>query len=157
VPQPQTPLTLLDACAVVNLYATRCMGDILTAVAGPVAIADVVAREAQFIFRGGAGDDAREREPVDLQPLLDNGLLAVIATDVEEELLTFIDLKRIADQLSSRGTRDLVKSRIRTWCALSQARNDSSWACRSRGRRQMKFLRGTHFDVKTPSPEPGEG
>jgi predicted nucleic acid-binding protein len=92
VPQSRTPLTLLDACAVVNLYATRCMGPILAAVNGPVAIVDVVAREAQFVFRGGAGDDAREREPVDLQLFVNDGLLAVIATEIEEELLTFVDL-----------------------------------------------------------------
>ena len=70
------------------------MGPILAAVGGPVAVADVVAREAQFVLRGGTGDDAREREPVDLQPVLDDGLLAVISSDVEEELLTFIDLSQ---------------------------------------------------------------
>ncbi len=89
---PEEPLTLLDACAVVNLYATRWMGPILAAVAGPVAVTDVVAREAQFVLRGGTGDDAREREPIDLQPLLNDGLLEVISSDIEEELLTFIDL-----------------------------------------------------------------
>lgn len=84
--------TLLDTCAVVNLYATRWMPDILAAVDGPVAIADIVAREAQFVLRGGTGEDAREREPIDLRPLIDAGLLQVIASDLEEELLTYIDL-----------------------------------------------------------------
>ena len=88
------PLTLLDACAVLNLYATRRMGPILAAVDGPVAVADVVAREAQFVLRGGTGEDAREREPVDLQPLLNDGLLEVISSGVEEELLTYIDLSQ---------------------------------------------------------------
>lgn len=98
MPQSQMPLTLLDACAVVNLYATRYMGPILAAVDGPVAIVDSVAREAQFVFRGGDGDDARDREPVDLQPFLPDGLLAVISTDVEEELLTYIDLAAEIDE-----------------------------------------------------------
>lgn len=53
---------------------------------------DTVAREAQYVLRGGSGDDAREREPIDLQPLIDTGLLQVIATGVEEELLTYMDL-----------------------------------------------------------------
>ena len=70
------------------------MGQILAAVDGPFAVVDVVAREAQFVLRGGTGEDAREREPVDLQPLLDDGLLEVISTEVEEELLTFIDLSQ---------------------------------------------------------------
>jgi hypothetical protein len=70
------------------------MGLILAAVGGPVAVADAVAREAQFVLRGGIGEDARERDPVDLQPLLADGLLAVISSDVEEELLTFVDLSQ---------------------------------------------------------------
>lgn len=89
---PQPTLTLFDACAVVNLYATRWMEQILTTVGGPVAIADVVEQEAQFVYRGGSGDDAREREPVNLQPLIASGALTVISTTDEDELLTFIDL-----------------------------------------------------------------
>jgi hypothetical protein len=91
---PSERLTLLDACAVVNLYATRWMGSILTATGGPFAIVDVVAREAQYVLRGGTGDDAKEREPVDLQPLFSEGLLDKISTENEEELLTFIDLSQ---------------------------------------------------------------
>jgi predicted nucleic acid-binding protein len=94
VREPEAPLTLLDACAVLNLYATRWMGSILAAVGGPVGVAEVVAREAQFVLRGGDGEDAREREPVDLQPLLNDSLLQVISSDVEEELLTFVDLSQ---------------------------------------------------------------
>jgi predicted nucleic acid-binding protein len=53
---------------------------------------DVVAREAQYVFRGGVGEDARERELIALQPVVDDGLLEVLSTDDEEELLTFIGL-----------------------------------------------------------------
>jgi predicted nucleic acid-binding protein len=91
---PVPPLTLLDACAVINLYATRTMEPIVASVDGPVAVADVAVAEAGFVFRGGSGDDARERDPVDLQPLLVSGALSIIATTDEEELLTFIDLAR---------------------------------------------------------------
>ena len=96
--QSPQPLTLLDACAVVNLYATRRMGAILVANGGTFAVVDVVAREAQNVYRGGSGEDAREREPVALQRLLDEGLLSVLSTDDEEELLTFIDLSAEIDQ-----------------------------------------------------------
>lgn len=70
------------------------MGSILATVDGPVAVADAVARESQFVLRGGTGEDARDREPVDLQPFLNDGLLEVISSDVEEELLTFVDLSQ---------------------------------------------------------------
>ena len=91
---PDPRLTLLDACAVVNLYATRRLGSILIASGGPFAVADVVAQEAQFVLRGGTGKDAKEREPVDLQPLLNEGFLDMISTEDEQELLTFIDLSQ---------------------------------------------------------------
>lgn len=90
--------TLLDACAVVNLYATRWIEPILAANGSSFAVSEVVASEAQFVLRGGPGEDAKEREPVDLGPLLAVGLLEVISTDVEEELLTFIDLLSEIDE-----------------------------------------------------------
>jgi predicted nucleic acid-binding protein len=93
--QSDARYTLLDACAVVNLYATRRMSKIIAAMDGPVAVVDIVAREAQFVWRGGNGDDAREREPVDLQLFFDDGLLSVISSDDEDELLTFIDLTAV--------------------------------------------------------------
>jgi len=94
---PRARVTLLDACAVVNLYATRRMEDILAAVDGPVAVADIVEREAQYVFQGGDGEDAREREPIDLQPWVSQGVLTVIEATHEEELLTFIDLTQELD------------------------------------------------------------
>lgn len=90
-------VTLLDACAVVNLYATRRMEHILAAIDGPVAVADVVEREAQYVFQGGDGEDARERELIDLQPWVSQGVLTVIEVTHEEELLTFIDLTQELD------------------------------------------------------------
>src|SRR5215211_341472 len=90
----ESPLVLLDACSVVNLYACRRTAEIIGAVEAAVAIADLVAGEAQYVLRGGIGDDAREREPVDLRPLVETGMLSVIATDDDAELMTYIDLTR---------------------------------------------------------------
>jgi predicted nucleic acid-binding protein len=68
------------------------MAHILAAVDGPVAVVDVVEREAQYVFRGGDGEDAKERESIDLQPSVAQGALTVIGSTDEEELLTYIDL-----------------------------------------------------------------
>jgi hypothetical protein len=89
--------TLLDTCAVVNLFATRRMAEIIASVQSPVAIVDIVERETQFVRRGGDGEDAKEREPVILTPLIAGGGLSVISTDDEEELLTFVDLTQHLD------------------------------------------------------------
>jgi predicted nucleic acid-binding protein len=94
----RSSLLLLDACAVVNLYASRKMPEILAVIDGTVAIVDTVEREAQYVLRGGKGDDAREREPVELRPLIATGALSVIASDDEAELLTFIDLTQDLDE-----------------------------------------------------------
>lgn len=88
---------LLDACVVVSLYATRQMAAILAASGTPYAIVDAVEREAQFVFRGGDGDDAREREQIDLSPFVSKGLLRGIEVTGEEELLTYIDLTQELD------------------------------------------------------------
>lgn len=97
VPHSGESLTLLDACTVVNVYATRHMESVLTSIGGSVAVVDVVERESQYVFRGGSGDDAREREPIDLQPCIAQGNLAVIGAASEEELLTFVDLTQELD------------------------------------------------------------
>jgi predicted nucleic acid-binding protein len=73
------------------------MRNVLSSIEGRVAIADVVKRESQYVLVGGAGDDALEREAIDLSPMIESGALDVIETDDDEELLTFIDLTRDLD------------------------------------------------------------
>ena len=82
--------TLLDACAVLSLYATRRMAEIVAVVPGPVAVADVVLQEALYIRH--IVEDVSEREPVDLAPLVASRVLSVIGTEDEGELRTFVDL-----------------------------------------------------------------
>ena len=86
--QPRS--TLLDACAVVSLYASRRMADILGAVPTPCAIVDVVEREAQYVLKGGTNDDAREREPVALGEIIAGGIVSIAAAAADEELATYI-------------------------------------------------------------------
>ena len=94
---PSAQLVMLDACAVVNLWACRRMAEIVAVVNGRVAVTEVVRDEAQYVLAGGAGPEALEREPVDLVPLITDGALDVIATADEDELLTFVDLTRQLD------------------------------------------------------------
>ncbi len=87
-------ITLLDACSVVGLFATRRMEEIVAAVPGPVAVVGIVASESQYVFRGGGEADAREREPIDFQSMTGRGAFSIIANGTEEELQTFIDLTK---------------------------------------------------------------
>lgn len=83
-------ITLLDACAVLSLYATGRMDEIISAIPGPVAIADLVRDETLYVRRIVAG--VVERVPVDLEPLIDSGLIVVVSAEEDAELDTFIDL-----------------------------------------------------------------
>lgn len=88
---------LLDACCVLNLYATGCMAEILVAVGARFGVASAVEREALWVFAGGEGDDGAERAPVDLQPLIQAGLLEVLELDSDEELNTFVSFATLVD------------------------------------------------------------
>lgn len=80
------PFALLDACAVINLVATRRATDILRSAASVVGVVDAVRREAGHVRRGGTGDDANDLEAIDLGPLLEAGLLhRVVLTEAEME------------------------------------------------------------------------
>lgn len=81
---------LLDACAVLSLYATQYMTEILDTIGGPVAVVDLVVDEALYIRQIVEGQIELER--VDFGPLIGSGRLDVISAESDEELLTFIDL-----------------------------------------------------------------
>lgn len=97
VEAPRDRLLLIDACVVVNLYATRHMDEIVRALDSPVGIVDIVVREAGYVRRGGSGDDAVEREPIDLSPLVASGAIQVVKASDEAALQLFVDLTRELD------------------------------------------------------------
>lgn len=86
----RSPITLLDACALLSLFATGRMQEIVRAVSGPVAVVDTVAVEALFVRKTTEG--VWEEVPVDLTPLNRGGVLSTLHAETEDELLTFIDL-----------------------------------------------------------------
>lgn len=81
---------LLDACCVLNLYATRRIREILEAIPVRFAVAERAAAEALFVRRGGSGDDASEQDPVNLQPLVTGGLLEILHLETETEMASFV-------------------------------------------------------------------
>jgi predicted nucleic acid-binding protein len=141
--------TLPDACAVLSLYATRRMEEIIAVAPGPVAIVDLVLAEALYIRR--IVDGVSEREAIDLTPLIDAGSLLVISAETEEQLRTFVDLavdlddgeamtaalaihgscvlvtddrkaeRLLAGRVSLRATLDLVKA----WADATQIDGDT--------------------------------
>lgn len=91
----QIPPLLLDTCVVLSLYASRRIEEILGANVGPFLVAEAVLRESLYIQ--AVVDGVREKEPIDLEPLVTGGVVAPIAPDTEEEFQTLIDLSRQLD------------------------------------------------------------
>ncbi len=84
---------ILDACCVINLYASGQMGNILQSIAKVVAVAAYVRdEEAQRIY---AGDGTQKYEKIDLQPFIDSGLLTVVSPETEAEDISFVNFAAI--------------------------------------------------------------
>lgn len=88
---------ILDACAIINLAATDRLPDILAAVAMPVVVCDTVAAETLYLRRGGIGDDAPDRDQIDLTRWIADGCLEIISAETDDELETFVDLAVVLD------------------------------------------------------------
>ncbi len=83
---------ILDGCALLNLYASRRIAEILQAQPHPCAVAEYVrVNEALWVgrHRGGTHGDS---EKVDLSPLIECGQLQCLSLNDNEETSHFISL-----------------------------------------------------------------
>lgn len=89
---PDGRRVILDACALLNLYASRHIAAILAALPRPSAVAALVRdREALWVGRDRSGP-AADYERVDIGPLVAVGLVEVLEPRTDEELAHFIAL-----------------------------------------------------------------
>ena len=65
----EVPETIvLDACLIINLYATRRFEEILSELPYRFAVSDkVFVDEMLYVRRGGSGEDALEHDPIDFE------------------------------------------------------------------------------------------
>ena len=84
------PDIILDACCLLNLYASRQIEAILRAIPPRFAAAEAAAAEVLYVQCGGSGQDANKQEHVDLQPLIRAGLLDILSLDTQSEIASFI-------------------------------------------------------------------
>ena len=83
---------LLDSCCLLSLYASRHLEDVMRVLPMRFAAADKVLGESLFVYRGGAGPDAYEREPIDLGSVLRADLLEVLHAASDEEFKAYYEL-----------------------------------------------------------------
>lgn len=101
---------LLDTCSLLNLYATRYIREILEDLPLDFALAQRVKQGPLYIRRGGEGENAVEREPVDLSSLISENLLIVVSPECEEEQEAYVAFATQLDDGEAMG------------CALSMTR-----------------------------------
>lgn len=83
---------ILDGCALLNLYASRRIAEILGTLPRPSAVADYVRdQEALWVGRHKSGP-AAERERVNVGPLITAGLVEVLSLEGDEEMAHFLTL-----------------------------------------------------------------
>jgi len=84
---------LLDACSLLNIYGTGEMESIIRTLPFRVAVGVRARREAQWIRVEGE----EEREPVDIQPLVDTRLVVIEELQSQEEIDLFVELGLLLD------------------------------------------------------------
>ena len=96
--QPDTGVLLLDASCLLNLYATGRMSEIAAALPWQLAVVDyVMEQEALYVRTIGANAGQEETAPVDLSPLIDEGLLLVVRLETPSEEKVFVELAAVLD------------------------------------------------------------
>jgi predicted nucleic acid-binding protein len=119
------PAVILDACGILNLYASGQFVPILTALCNEWYIPAAVEKESQQ-YRQPDPDDPEKLIvlPIDLLPAINAGILARCDCDSDEETELYVQLAaRIGDDGESMG---LAIAKCRGWSVLT----DDKKACR---------------------------
>ncbi len=81
-------IVIQDSCVLINLLASGRFEDIASGCDFRFAIASVVAQEALFLRNAGSG----EHEKINLQPIIECGVLEILAVETEAEKLRYIEM-----------------------------------------------------------------
>lgn len=89
---------VLDACSLVNLYASRRIADILAASAVEYYVCEYVLRhEATYIVSADPIDGSQVKEAIDLSGVIAQSLLSSVTLESEAEAATYIELAMEVD------------------------------------------------------------
>lgn len=84
---------ILDACCVMNLYASGRMEEIIASIAETITIAVYVMKvETLTVYTVSKTTALNERETIDLNPLIAKGLLVAVDLRSNKETATFVEL-----------------------------------------------------------------
>lgn len=83
---------ILDACSLLNLYASRYLESILKSRAGQFFIVEQVRQESLYIRKSSESAAGFEYEPVILEPYCQSGLIKLVSLESEDEIRLFVEL-----------------------------------------------------------------
>lgn len=82
---------ILDACCIINLYASGVMGAVLRSITSSIAVAAYVRdHETLTVACETSAGTSLQREDIDLQPFIDEGVLTVASPETDQELVTVV-------------------------------------------------------------------
>ena len=88
---------ILDACCVINLYASGYMKSVLESIPKQVAVTSYVCNvEAHRIYSGPVEDITKKTELINLQSFIDEQLLQVVFPESEAEENTIVNFSSVA-------------------------------------------------------------
>jgi hypothetical protein len=89
---------ILDACCIINLFASQQMRAILESIPKSLSVAAYIKdHEALRIFTGPIGNVQESSELIDLQPFINDRLLVLVDIETEDETNTYINFSERLD------------------------------------------------------------
>ncbi|HLJ35892.1 MAG TPA: hypothetical protein VKU38_19700 [Ktedonobacteraceae bacterium] len=82
---------ILDACCIINLYASGHMDSILRSITSSVTVAAYVRDEEAIRIYSGADEQTKKYELIDLEPFIACNLLTIVSPETETENNTFLN------------------------------------------------------------------
>lgn len=112
---------ILDACVLMNLYASGQMESVLAAISETFTVAIYVMKfEALSVYKTSKYDAPNNREPVQIQSLIDKGLLLVVDLESDAEKISFISFS--AQRLDDGEAITMAIARHRNWAVATDDR-----------------------------------
>jgi len=112
---------ILDACVVMNLYASGQMEGILTSISETLAVAVYVMKfEALTVYKESKQSAPDEREAIQLQPFVDKGLLRVADVETDVERAAFLSF--LAQRLDDGEAATMAIASNRNWAVATDDR-----------------------------------
>lgn len=114
------PGQIVDACCLINVYASGNPLDILRALAGEVFVPDLVRRESLFIRREDDQDQSvLVSQAIDLSDALADGVLRECKLESEQEADEFV---RLASILDDGEAACMALAKCRSWMVATDDR-----------------------------------